>query len=435
MKTVIEGLKERIIRGTVTVPGDKSITHRAIILGSIARGESNIHNFLDGLDCKNTMVCMQSLGVQIEKVNPSLLRIIGVGLHGLQASQDVLDVGNSGTTMRLLSGLLSGQNFCSEIDGDDSIRKRPMKRIIEPLSLMNAQIKGLFNVHFAPLNIIGSPLRGIDYTLPVASAQVKSALLLAGLYASGETIVREPEVTRDHTERMLELMQGDIHVCPDHKVRIRSGENLTGTDIHIPGDISSAAYFLAAGCAKEGAEIVVKNVGINPTRVGFLDVLMKMGASVELLNKKNVSNEPRADIRIKGALLRGILIDKEMIASVIDELPLVAVVATQAKGETIIQDARELRVKETDRIKAIVDGLSRMGAKIIERNDGFEVFGPVDLRGSTVNSYNDHRIAMSLAIAASYAEGKTVIQETQCMDVSYPEFMQAYSEITKKLIE
>jgi len=431
LDTVIEGIKSRAIQGTITVPGDKSITHRAIILGSIALGESLIHHFLDGLDCKNTLSCMQSLGIKIEKRNHSLLKVTGKGLHGLRSPQDVLNVGNSGTTMRLLSGLLSGQNFCSVIDGDDSIRNRPMKRIIQPLSLMHAQIKGLFNVHFAPLSIVGNPLRGIDYTLPIASAQVKSALLLAGLYASGETIVREPEVTRDHTERMLELMQGDIHSFPDHKIRIRSGKNLTGTDIHIPGDISSAAYFLAAGCAKEGAEIVVKNVGINPTRVGFLDVLIKMGASVELLNQKNVSNEPRADIKIIGALLRGIQIDKEMIASVIDELPLVAVIATQAQGETIIKGARELRVKETDRIKAIVDGLSRMGAKIIERDDGFEVFGPTDLTGSIVNSYNDHRIAMSLAIAASYAKGKTVIQNTECMDVSYPEFMQAYCKITK----
>lgn len=426
MKTVIEGLKERIIRGNVTVPGDKSITHRAIILGSIAQGESNIHNFLDGLDCKNTMVCMQSLGVQIEKVNPSLLRIIGVGLHGLQASQDVFDVGNSGTTMRLLSGLLSGQNFCSEIDGDDSIRKRPMKRIIQPLSLMNAQIKGKFHVQFAPLCIAGNQLKGINYTLPVASAQVKSAILLAGLYATGETIIHEPEITRDHTEKMLALMQADIQSLRDQRIRLIPGKDLKSVDIDIPGDISSAAYLLAVGCAREGSEVVVKNVGINPTRIGFIDVLKVMGARVEFLNQKNISNEPRADIKIEGASLKGTQINKEVIAGIIDELPLLAVIATQARGKTIVKGASELRVKETDRIQAIVDGLSRMGAKIAERDDGFVVSGPTELSGSIVNSYHDHRIAMSLAIAASYAKGKTVIEETQCMDVSYPEFMQTY---------
>ncbi len=435
MDTVIKCFQERKIQGTVTVPGDKSITHRAIILGSIARGESQIHHFLDGLDCKNTLSCMQSLGIQIEKVNDFLLKIKGEGLYGLQVPDNVLNVGNSGTTMRLLSGLLSGQNFCSVIDGDDSIRKRPMKRVIQPLSLMNAQIKGLFHVHFAPLSIIGSPLQGIDYTLPVASAQVKSAILLAGLYASGETVIREPQVTRDHTERMLTLMQSDIQSFPDNKVKLIPGKTLTGADIDIPGDISSAAYFLAAGCAKKGSEVIIKNVGINPTRVGFIDILKKMGAKVELTNQKNVSNEPRADVKVEGALLNGIQIDKNMIAGIIDELPLVAVVATQAQGKTIIKDARELRVKETDRIKAIVEGLSGMGANILERDDGFEVFGPTKLSGSIVDSYHDHRIAMSLAIAASYAMGKTVIKETQCMDVSYPEFMQVYDTLIRSIMK
>jgi 3-phosphoshikimate 1-carboxyvinyltransferase len=431
LDTVIEGIRKKTVRGTVTVPGDKSITHRSIILGSIAWGESKIHHFLDSLDCQNTIMCMQALGVQIEKLNHSRLKIIGKGLHGLQVPQNVLNVGNSGTTMRLLSGLLSGQNFCSAIDGDDSIRKRPMERIIRPLSLMNAQIKGLVHVHFAPLSIVGRSLLGIDYTLPVASAQVKSAILLAGLYARGETIIREPEITRDHTERMLALMQADIQSFPDHQIRIKPGKTLTGIDINVPGDISSAAYFLAAGCAKEAAEVVINNVGINSTRIGFINVLKKMGAHVELLNEKNISNEPRADIKIKGALLKGTQINKEIIAGVIDELPLVAVVATQARGKTVVKDARELRVKETDRIKAIVEGLAKMGADITEREDGFEVFGPTELSGSVVNSYHDHRIAMSLAIAASYAKGKTVIQETQCMDVSYPEFLQTYHKIIR----
>ncbi len=429
MDIAIEGIKDRKVKGIITVPGDKSITHRAIILASIARGESRVHNYLDSLDCKNTLKCMQALGIKIEKINNTLLKIKGKGLHGLQAPKDVLDVGNSGTTMRLLSGLLSGQDFCSVIDGDDSIRRRPMKRIIQPLSLMNARIKGVFNINFAPLSIIGSKLQGIEYTLPVASAQVKSAILLAGLYAEGDTIIREPEVTRDHTERMLISMQANIQSSPDHKIKINSDKVLTGIDIDIPGDISSAAYFLAAGCAREGSEVTINNVGINPTRIGFIDVLEKMGSQLELVNQTNISNEPRADIKIKGSLLKGIHIDKDMIAGIIDELPLVAVIATQARGKTVVKDARELRVKETDRIKAIVDSLSRMGAKISERDDGFEVIGPTELTGSAVNSYHDHRIAMSLAIAASYAEGKTIIQETQCMDVSYPEFMKVYYKI------
>lgn len=431
MDTIIEGIKQRIVQGTITVPGDKSITHRAIILGSIAIGETTIHHFLDGLDCKNTLMCMQALGVQIEKISHSLLRVKGKGLNGLQTPQDVLDVGNSGTTIRLLSGLLSGQNFSSVIDGDDSIRKRPMKRIIQPLSLMNAQIRCLFHDHFAPLSITGSRLQGINYTLPVASAQVKSAILLAGLYASGETIINEPDITRDHTERMLALMQANIQSLPDQKIRIRPGRTLKGVDIDVPGDISSAAYFLAAGCTQEGTKLLIKNVGINPTRTGFIDVLKEMGAKVELLNQRDVSNEPRADIKIEGALLKGIQIDKKMIAGIIDELPLIAVIATQARGKTVVKDAWELRVKEADRIKAIVDGLFRMGADIIERDDGFEVAGPKELTGGIVSSYHDHRIAMSLSIAASYAKDKTVIEESQCMNVSYPEFIQTYYKIIR----
>ncbi len=430
MDRAIEGNKKRPIRGSITVPGDKSITHRAIILNSIARGESKIRYFLDGLDCRNTLLCMQALGANIEKASPFLLKIKGKGLDGLKVPENVLDVGNSGTTMRLLSGLLAGQNFCSVLDGDDSIRKRPMKRIILPLSLMNGQIKGLYHTNFAPLNIIGKSLQGIDYTLPVASAQVKSAILLAGLYAKGETVIREKQTTRDHTERMLALMKANIQSFPDdQKIRLIPGKELKSIDIDIPGDISSAAYFIAAGCVREGSEIIIRNVGINPTRTGFLEVLKEMGANIQMLNQKDISNEPRADILIKGALLKGIQIDKKIIANIIDELPLVAVIATLAQGRTIVKDAQELRVKESDRIKAIVEGLSRMGANIIENNDGFEISGPTGLSGNSVNSFGDHRIAMSLAVAASYAEGKTVIRETECIDISYPDFMPTYQKI------
>ena len=431
MDTFIKGNKKGVIRCTITVPGDKSITHRAIILASIARGESKIHRFLDGLDCRSTMQCMRDLGVQIEEEDSFTLKIFGKGLHGLKIPNNALDVGNSGTTIRLLSGLLSGQIFCSVIDGDDSIRKRPMKRIIQPLSLMNAQIKGLLQANHAPLKIFGKPIQGIDYTLPVASAQVKSAILLAGLYAKGETIVREKQTTRDHTERMLSLMQANIQSFPDRSIRLIPGKELKSVDFDIPGDISSAAYFIAAGCAREGSEVIIKNVGINPTRTGFLEVLNEMGANIQTLNQKDISNEPRADILIKGALLKGIQIDKKIIANIIDELPLVAVIATLAQGKTIVKDAQELRVKESDRIKAIVEGLSRMGADIIENSDGFEISGPTGLSGNTVNSFGDHRIAMSLAVAASYAEEKTVIQETQCIDISYPDFMATYQKIMK----
>jgi len=425
----VEGNKKRPIRGSITVPGDKSITHPAIILNSIARGESKIHHFLDGLDCRNTLLCMQALGANIEKISPFLLKIKGKGLDGLKVPENVLDVGNSGTTMRLLAGLLAGQNFCSVLDGDDSIRKRPMERIIRPLSLMNSQIKGLFHTNFAPLNIIGKSLQGINYTLPVASAQVKSAILLAGLYAKGETVIRGKQTTRDHTERMLALMQANIQSFPDQSIRLIPGKGLKSVDIDIPGDISSAAYFIAAGCAREGSEIIIRNVGINPTRTGFLEVLKEMGANIQMLNQKDISNEPRTDILIKGALLKGIQIDKKIIANIIDELPLVAVIATLAQGKTIVKDAQELRVKESDRIKAIVEGLSRMGADIIENNDGFEISGPTDLSGNTVNSFGDHRIAMSLAVAASHAEGKTVIRGTECINISYPDFMPTYQKI------
>lgn len=429
MDITVEGKKKKQIRGNITVPGDKSITHRAIIFNSIARGESKVRYFLDGLDCRNTLLCMQALGANIEKISPFLLKIKGKGLAGLKMPKNVLDVGNSGTTIRLLSGLLAGQDFCSVLDGDDSIRKRPMKRIIRPLSLMNAQIKGLFHANYAPLNIIGKSLQGIDYTLPVASAQVKSAILLAGLFAKGETIVRENQTTRDHTERMLALMQANIQSFPDQSIRLIPGERLKSADIDIPGDISSAAYFIAAGCAREGSEIIIRNVGINPTRTGFLEVLKEMGANIQMLNQKDISNEPRADILVKGALLKGIQIDKKIIANIIDELPLVAVIATLAQGKTVVKDAQELRVKESDRIKAIVEGMSRMGAHIIENKDGFEISGPTDLYGNTVNSFGDHRIAMSLAVAASYAEGKTVIRGTECINISYPDFMAAYQKI------
>lgn len=430
MDIVIAGNKKKIIQNKLTVPGDKSITHRAIILNSIARGESRIKNYLDGLDCRNTLLCMQALGIDIDNKSSSLLKIKGKGIYGLRVPGNVLDVGNSGTTIRLLSGLLCGQRFNSILDGDNSIRKRPMQRVIQPLSQMNGQIKGLYHDNFAPLNITGNQkLRGIDYTLPVASAQVKSAILLAGLYAKGETIIREKQVTRDHTERMLKLMQANIQAFPGHEIKLIPGKELKAVDIDIPGDISSAAYFLAAACTREGSELTIKNVGTNPTRTGFLEVLRDMNADIKIINQRVISNEPRADIYIKGSTLQGIQIDKRIIANIIDELPLVAVLAALARGKTIVKDARELRVKESDRIKAIVEGLSKMGANIIEKDDGFEISGPTDLSGNEISSFNDHRIAMSMAVAASYATGKTLIKDGQCMEISYPAFMPTFNKI------
>lgn len=426
MNIVIEGLKEIVFKGSLTVPGDKSITHRVVILASVANGITSLNNFSDGWDCQNTIACMRELGVPIEKADDHLLTIQGRGLLGLRAPHCPLDVGNSGTTMRLLAGLLSGQKFVSILDGDESIRKRPMRRIIEPLSLMNGCIECLQKGGFAPLNITGKTLLGIDYTLPVASAQVKSALLLAGLYAQEKTAIYEREKTRDHTERLLALMGADIKSLPDHSIVLKPVNTLKGTIIDIPGDISSAAYFLALAAAREGAEMLIKNVGINPTRIGFLKILLAMGAKIFFLNKRQTSNEPRADIKICGGPLKGISIDHKLIPSLIDELPLVAVLATQAQGKTLVTDARELRVKETDRIKAIVQGLSQMGADIREKDDGFEIIGPTKLKGATLNSYSDHRIAMSFIIAASYAQGRTEILKGECISISYPDFLSSY---------
>jgi len=428
LEIVIEGIQK--IEGNISVPGDKSISHRALILGGIAQGETLVHHFLHGRDCMNTMACMSALGVKIEEINSSFLRIKGVGLSGLKKPSGILDVGNSGTTIRLLTGLLSAQNFNTMIIGDDSIAKRPMKRVIQPLSLMGAKITGKNHNRFAPLSIIGAPLSAIDYLLPVASAQVKSALLIAGLFARGETVVSEPGISRDHTERMLELMQADIHLSPQ-TVRIKNGKELKGTEIMIPGDISSAAYFLAAAGAKKGSEIKIRDVGVNPTRIGIIEILKKMGANICVSNEKVCSNEPRADVKIEGTELSGIAIDKEDVGKLIDELPLIAVLATQAHGKTIVSGAKELRVKETDRIIAIVTELDKMGASITEKEDGFEINGPTVLKSAVCDTYHDHRMAMSLSVAALYAEGKTVIRGAECVNISYP----AFFNTLKKLCE
>ncbi|KUK55648.1 MAG: 3-phosphoshikimate 1-carboxyvinyltransferase [Atribacteria bacterium 34_128] len=419
MELILE--KVRNLKGNISVPGDKSISHRSLILGSIAQRETRIYNFLSSLDCLRTLECMRALGVEIKRSSNNSLKIKGKGLYGLQESKDILDVGNSGTTIRLLTGLLSGQDFYSILNGDDSIRKRPMKRVVEPLRSMGADIWGRKDGHFAPLSVRGNKLNPLHYTLPIASAQVKSALLLAGLYATGETVIREPLSTRDHTERMLEIMQADIKISP-LEIKLMGGKELRGTDIFIPGDISSAAYFIAAASVLEGSQITIKQVGVNPARTGIIEMLNKMGAKIDTLNYQIKSNEPQANLKVECSELKGIEIKKEKVPLLIDELPLLAVVATQARGKTVVSGAKELRVKETDRIRAIVSELKKMGADIEEKEDGFIVEGPSKLKGVVCESYNDHRIVMSLAVAALLAEGKTVIKNTECIDISFPGF-------------
>ena len=427
MEIVLEKISK--LRGNIAVPGDKSISHRSLILGSIAQGETRIYNFLNSLDCLRTLGCMQALGGKIELDEDNSVKIKGKGLYGLKEPKDILNVGNSGTTIRLLAGLLSGQDFYSILNGDASIRKRPMKRVVEPLRLMGADIWGRKDGQFAPLSVRGNKLNPLHYTLPVASAQVKTALLLAGLYTTGGTIIKEPLPTRDHTERMLEIMEADIKISPP-EVKVMGGKELKGADIFIPGDISSAAYFIVAASILKGSQITIKQVGVNPTRTGIIEILKKMGAKIDILNYQIKSNEPQADLKIEYSKLKRIEIGKEGVPFLIDELPLIAVVATQAQGKTIVSGARELRVKETDRIKAIVSELKKMGADIEEREEGFAVNGPTRLQGAVCESYNDHRIAMSLAVAALLAEGKTVIQSSECIDISFPGF----EKTLKKLI-
>ena len=419
MELVLEKVNK--LKGNIFVPGDKSISHRSLILGSIAQGETRIYNFLNSLDCLKTLECMQALGAEIELGKDNSVKIKGKGLYGLKEPKDILDVGNSGTTIRLLTGLLSGQDFYSVLCGDASIRNRPMRRVVEPLRLMGADIGGRKDGQFAPLSIKGSNLNPFRYTLPVASAQVKTALLLAGLYTIGETLIKEPLPTRDHTERMLEIMRADLKISPP-EIKVMGGKELKGTDIFIPGDISSAAYFIVAASVLKGSQITIKQIGVNPTRTGIIGILNKMGAKIDTLNYQIKSNEPQADLMIEYSKLKGTEIEKENVPFLIDELPLIAVVATQAQGKTIVSGAKELRVKETDRIKAIVNELKKMRADIKEREDGFAVNGPTRLQGAVCESYNDHRIAMSLAVAALLAEGKTVIRNSECIDISFPGF-------------
>ncbi len=418
MKLILS--KASKIKGEIKVGGDKSITHRGLILGSIAKGVTMLTNYSKCDDCMSTLEIMKKLGITITK-KESLVRIEGKGVKGLKEPVDVLNCNNSGTSMRLLSGLLAGQNFFSVLTGDSSLLKRPMKRIIEPLSLMGAKINGRNNNKFAPLAIKGGKLNAIDYKTPIASAQVKSSILLASLYAKGNTSVTEPEKSRDHTERMLNLFGAKIEAS-GNRITLKEKSKLVAKEISIPGDISSAAFFLVLGSVIKDSKILIKNIGINPTRTGIIKVLKSMGADISIKNEKNKNYEPTADLLVKGKKLKGITITKSIIPKVIDEIPIIAVAATQAKGTTVIKNAEELRVKETDRIHAIATGLKKMGAKIEEKPDGFIIKGPTKLKGNICESFGDHRIGMTLAIAGVIAEGKTTILESECIDISFPEF-------------
>lgn len=408
------------LKGEVKIPGDKSISHRAVMLGALAKGTTKITDFLQGADCLSTMECFRRMGIQIQNTSGEVL-VHGQGLHGLAAPSDLLNVGNSGTTIRLLSGILAPQPFSATLTGDASIQKRPMKRVMEPLSQMGAKIKSLSGNGCAPLKISGTPLKGIHYKTPVASAQVKSCILFAGMYADGATTVTEPVLSRDHSERMLEHFGARL-TREGTAVTIQPEPQLAAREIPVPGDISSAAYFIAAATLVPHSEILIRNVGINPTRSGMLEVCRAMGADIQYLNERDDSGEPTADLLVRSSSLKGTVIEGAIIPALIDELPVLAVMAAFAKGETIIRNAEELKVKESDRIAVMVENLSAMGADITGTPDGMIIRGGPALHGAEIHTYKDHRIAMSFAVAALAAEGTTHIEDADCVNISYPDF-------------
>lgn len=421
--------KTKHLKGEITVPGDKSISHRSIMLGSIASGITEVHGFLNGADCISSMNCFRQMGVDID-YDGSIVTIHGNGLHGLKAPADTLDVGNSGTTTRLMSGILAAQNFSSRVIGDDSICRRPMKRIITPLAMMGADITSERGNDCAPLIINGRKLKGIHYDSPVASAQVKSCVLLAGLYADGETSVTEPYVSRNHTELMLNAFGGSCTTLGT-TATVTSDPVLTGQKIVVPGDISSAAYFLVAGLIADNSEITIKNVGINPTRDGIIDVIKMMGGDITFANVNADSGEPTADITVKTSSLKGCVIEGDIIPKLIDEIPVIAILACFAEGETVIKDAAELKVKESNRIDVMVNNLSAMGADITGTDDGMIIRGGKPLHSAVIHSKKDHRIAMSFAVAAMCAEGETEILDADCVNISYPDFYRDLENLQK----
>ena len=419
--------KINALRGEVTIPGDKSISHRAVMLGAISEGTTRITNFLRGADCLSTIACFRKMGIDIEE-SPDQILVHGKGLHGLQAPADILDAGNSGTTTRLISGILAGQSFESTLTGDASIQKRPMKRIITPLTMMGADVESLSGDGCAPLRIRGSHLKGIDYHSPVASAQVKSCILLAGLYTDSVTSVTEPYVSRDHSERMLSSF-GAALKTDGCTVSIQPEPRLMGQEVAVPGDVSSAAYFIAAALLVPGSELLIKNVGINPTRDGILRICRRMGADITILNRREHGREPVADLLVKHSPLKGTVIEGAVIPTLIDELPILAVMAAFAEGSTVIRDAQELKVKESNRLDILVHHLSAMGADITGTEDGMVINGGRPLHGAVLESHLDHRIAMSFAVAGIAAQGETEILQADCVDISYPGF---YRDLLKR---
>lgn len=419
------------LQGQIRVPGDKSISHRALMLGAIAYGETTIEGLLLGEDPRSTASCFRALGAGISELNTKFVRVRGIGLGELQEPVDVLNAGNSGTTLRLMLGLLashSGRFF--SITGDSSLRSRPMSRVVKPLQEMGAQIWGRQNNSLAPLAVQGQRLRGIHYHSPIASAQVKSCLLLAGLLAEGKTTVTEPALSRDHSERMLKAFGAEISVDAETlSATVTGGAQLQGQPVIVPGDISSAAFWLVAAAIVPDSELYIENVGVNPTRTGILDALAKMGANIQLENHREVAGEPVADLRVRSSQLQACEIAGDLIPRLIDEVPILAVAAVFAQGTTVIRDAAELRVKESDRIAAIAQQLNRLGAKVTELPDGLEIVGGTPLIGIDVESYADHRIAMSLAIAALNASGTTTVRGAEAAAISYPEFTTTLQQV------
>ena len=413
------------LKGEVSVPGDKSISHRSVMIGGIAEGITEIENFSNGEDCWRTVSAMKALGVKVEE-DGELLRVHGAGLHGLRPPEGEIDAGNAGTMMRLMSGILAGQRFESVLTGDEYLRQRPMRRIIEPLREMGAEISGVED-EYPPLTIRGGGLEPIRYDMPISSAQVKSCILFAGLYAQGRTAVIERAASRDHTERMLRAAGATVErsTLQDREgavVSIEGEPSLAAQQIVVPGDLSAAAFFLVAAALIPESEVILRNVGLNPSRRGVVDILRRMGASVEVENERSVCGEPMGDLIVRGSSLKRVRIAGDIIPNVIDEIPVLAVAATQVPGEVVIRDAAELRAKETDRITAVVENLRRMGAKVGEMPDGLIVEGGYMLKGAEIDSFGDHRIAMAFAIAGLIAQDEVVIDGAEWVDTSFPGF-------------
>ncbi|MFZ5996479.1 MAG: 3-phosphoshikimate 1-carboxyvinyltransferase [Nitrospirota bacterium] len=426
----IELKKVKSLKGEITPPPDKSISHRSIMFASLAEGKSVVRNFLRAEDPISTMNAFRMLGIDIQDNGKEVI-IHGKGPHGLKEPFDIINCGNSGTTVRLIAGILAGNPFFSALTGDDSLKQRPMARVVNPLKEMGAIINGRAGNKYLPIAIQGGNLKAIRYTMPMSSAQVKSCLILAGLYAEGETVITEPYKSRDHTERMLKAMGALIEVN-NLSVSIKGGSPLRAIEVDVPADFSSAAFFIVAALLVPGSEVMIKNVGMNPTRNGLLEVIKNMGASVELLNSREVSGEPVADLYCTTAgILKATTISKEMIPSLIDEFPILCILATQAEGVTEVRGAEELRVKESDRIKAMATELKKLGVELEEYPDGISIKGKTPLKGSYVESYGDHRIAMSLAVASLIAEGTMTINDAACVDISFPGFFEQLKSLCR----